>query len=236
MNQVYLEETQMLNYHSTEIVKLISKRKWEELDDFHKINNIYNFVQNDILFGYNSSDHLNANQVLAEGVGQCNTKATLLMALLRSVSIPCRLHAFEVTKEFQRGATSGIISRLAPKYIIHTWVEVYYQNKWYTLEGVILDKKYVNSVQNMFSNQRGAFKGYAIATTNLQNPPIDWNVNDTFIQKEAIARDYGVFSSPDTFFNTHKQHMSVIKNYLYAQWGSKLMTKNVNKIRNKSGL
>ncbi len=53
-------------------------------------------------------DTMNAVQILNDGYGQCNTKATLLMALLRAVSIPCRLHAFDVTKDLQRGAGNRI--------------------------------------------------------------------------------------------------------------------------------
>lgn len=232
MNQNYLKETKLLNYNSADIQELVAKKKWQELADYQKIKEIYEFVQNDILFGYNVSDNLAANRVLADGFGQCNTKATLLMALLRAVGIPCRLHAFDVNKEFQQGATTGIISWLAPDFIIHTWVEVSYQKRWYALEGVITDKKYLQSVQKLFSHERGAFNRYAIATKDLQKPPIDWNGNNTFIQKEAITRDYGLFDSPDDLLVTHQQKMSSTKNFFYSQIGCKLMTRTVNKIRN----
>lgn len=232
MNKEYLEETKMLNYSDQQLKFLVSLKKWLDLDDFHKIKSIYEFVQNDILFGYNASDMLKATQVLNEGMGQCNTKATLLMALLRSVNIPCRLHAFNVTKDFQRGATSKLISLLAPKYILHTWVEVFYQDKWIALEGVITDKKYLEAIQKKFINQNGIFKKYAIATNDLKNTSIDWDGKDTFIQKEAIAYDYGVFSSPDVFFSTHSQHLSKLKNFIYVHLIRKIMTKNVCKIRN----
>ncbi len=110
MNKEYLEETKILNYNAPSIQAFVLKNKWAEPDNFHKIKAIYEFVQNDILFGYNSSDTLNAVQVFNDGIGQCNTKATLLMALLRAVNIPCRLHAFNVIKDFQKGATSNFIS------------------------------------------------------------------------------------------------------------------------------
>ncbi|MBP1043358.1 transglutaminase domain-containing protein [Vagococcus sp. BWB3-3] len=228
----YLNETKLLNYNSPDIQALVTEKKWQKLADYQKIKEIYEFVQNDILFGYNASDKLTANRVLAEGVGQCNTKATLLMALLRAVGIPCRLHAFEVSKGFQRGATTGVISWLAPDFILHTWVEVYYQKHWYALEGVITDKKYLQSVQKLFSYERGAFNQYAIATKDLQNPPIDWNGNDTYIQKEAISRDFGLFDSPDDLLMTHQQKMSGLKNFFYTQVGCKIMTRTVNKVRN----
>lgn len=107
MKKEYLDETYMLNFHTPKITALICENKWNQLDDFNRVKSIYEYVQNDILFGYNSSDTLTAEQVLDDGIGQCNTKATLLMALLRAVNIPCRLHAFNVTKNFQRGAAHG---------------------------------------------------------------------------------------------------------------------------------
>lgn len=48
----YLKETKMLNFNSAKISDLVREKGWLELDEFHKIKNIYEFVQNDILFGY----------------------------------------------------------------------------------------------------------------------------------------------------------------------------------------
>ncbi|EFV15255.1 transglutaminase family protein [Faecalibacillus sp. MSK20_93] len=228
----YLKETKMLNFNSAKISDLVREKGWLELDEFHKIKNIYEFVQNDILFGYNSTDILSAVEVLQDGFGQCNTKATLLMALLRSVNIPCRLHAFNVSKDFQKGALPQIIYLLAPKYILHTWVEVFFNDKWIALEGVIIDKDYLYTVQQKYTEYKGIFKKFAIATKDLETVNIAWRGNDVFIQKEAVVDDYGIFSSPDILFSKHTQNMSKIKLYLYSHIGTKMMTKRVFKIRN----
>ena len=228
----YLKETKMLNFNSAKISDLVREKGWLELDEFHKIKNIYEFVQNDILFGYNSTDILSAVEVLQDGFGQCNTNATLLMALLRSVNIPCRLHAFNVSKDFQKGALPQIIYLLAPKYILHTWVEVFFNDKWIALEGVIIDKNYLYTVQQKYTEYKGIFKKFAIATKDVETVNIDWTGNDVFIQKEAVVDDYGIFSSPDILFSKHTQNMSKIKLYLYSHIGTKMMTKRVFKIRN----
>jgi len=228
----YLKETKMLNFNSAKISDLVREKGWLELDEFHKIKNIYEFVQNDILFGYNSTDIFSAVEVLQDGFGQCNTKATLLMALLRSVNIPCRLHAFNVSKDFQKGALPQIIYLLAPKYILHTWVEVFFNDKWIALEGVIIDKDYLYTVQQKYTEYKGIFKKFAIATKDLETVNIALTVNDVFIQKEAVVDDYGIFSSPDILFSKHTQNMSKIKLYLYSHIGTKMMTKRVFKIRN----
>ena len=73
----YLKETMMLDYSNEKIQQLIKERKWNELDEFECIRDIYNFVRDEILFGYNIDDSLPASKVLADGFGQCNTKGTL---------------------------------------------------------------------------------------------------------------------------------------------------------------
>ena len=83
MENKYLKKTPMVNYDAAPIKDLIRSRGWETLDTFSRIGAIYDYVRNEILFGYNRSDTLTAEEVLADGYGQCNTKATLLMALRR---------------------------------------------------------------------------------------------------------------------------------------------------------
>ena len=100
----YLQETEMLDYSNEKIQRLIKERKWNDLDDFERIKAIYNFVRDEILFGYNTNDNIPASKVLKDGYGQCNTKGTLFMALLRACGIPCRVHGFTIDKKLQKGA------------------------------------------------------------------------------------------------------------------------------------
>src|SRR5690606_5925097 len=120
-----IKETLILDYNSLVIQDLINSRQWKELNDVEKVKSIYNFVRDEIKFGYNSSDDIRASQVLKDGYGQCNTKSTLLMALLRAVNIPNRLHGFTIDKALQKGAITGIWYELSPSNILHTWVEIY---------------------------------------------------------------------------------------------------------------
>ena len=80
---ILLQETKMLDYSSPQILDLLRERRWNELDDFNKIKQIYNYVRDEIKFGYNIDDSVSASKVLKDGYGQCNTKGTLFMALLR---------------------------------------------------------------------------------------------------------------------------------------------------------
>lgn len=98
----YLKETQMLDYSHPNIQKLIYDKQWKQMIEFNRIQAIYNYVRDEILFGYNSDDYIPASKVLADGYGQCNTKGTLFMALLRACDIPCRIHGFTINKKLQK--------------------------------------------------------------------------------------------------------------------------------------
>lgn len=227
----YLEETRLLNFRHESIQQLIRKKEWQQLNQYNQIEAIYNFVRDDILFGYNRDDMLRASEILKDGYGQCNTKGILLMTLFRSVGIPCRIHGFTIDKKLQKGAITGWMYQVAPKNVLHSWVEVYFDENWYFLEGFIIDQRYLKQLQNKFTETKRDFCGYGIATKNFENPPIMWQKNHTFIQKEGINQDFGVFDSPDTFFSSYKQQLSPVKKFFYQTIGRKKMNRNVENIR-----
>ena len=105
----YLTETKMLDYSNENIKQLIRERKWSDMAEFERLKAIYTFVRDEILFGYNVDDSVPASRVLRDGYGQCNTKGTLFMALLRACDIPCRVHGFTIDKKLQKGAMTGIV-------------------------------------------------------------------------------------------------------------------------------
>ncbi|MBE6022613.1 MAG: transglutaminase domain-containing protein [Cellulosilyticum sp.] len=231
MMDKYLKETKILDYYNENIQQLIQERKWNDIDEFERLKSIYNFVRDEILFGYNIDDNIPASKVLADGYGQCNTKGTLFMALLRACNIPCRVHGFTIDKELQRGAMTGIVYRNAPQNIFHSWVEVNFEDKWYELEAFILDKKYLRKLQEKKSDCTGAFCGYGVAVKDFKNPIIDFDRNNTYIQSEGINQDFGVYDSPDALLKEHHQEISAVKAFLYKNFGRHMMNRNVNKIR-----
>ena len=203
----------MLDYSNANIQQLIRERGWKNINEFERLKSIYDFVRDEILFGYNIDDNVPASKVLADGYGQCNTKGTLFMAILRACNIPCRVHGFTIDKKLQKGAMTGVVYKNAPQNVFHSWVEVYFEDRWYELEAFILDKKY-------------------LAVKDFKNPIIDFDRNNTYIQSEGINQDFGVYDSPDDLLKEHHQEMSAIKAFLYKHFGRHLMNRNVKKIRN----
>ncbi len=227
----YLAETPMLDFSHPAIQRLVEQRGWRSLDEFERIKAIYGFVRDEVLFGYNVDDAISASRVLADAFGQCNTKGTLFMALLRCCGIPCRIHGFTIDKRLQKGAMTGPVYALAPRNVFHSWVEVWLEGVWYELEAFILDKPYLESLQAAHPECTGAFCGYGVAVSDFRHPVIDFDRNNTYIQSEGINQDFGVYDSPDALLREHHQEMSPAKAFVYRNLGRHLMNRNVAKIR-----
>jgi hypothetical protein len=234
MNNNYLSTTKILNFNEDSIQRLIKDKSWLNLEDFNKIGAAYTFVKDEIQFGYNRSDDISASEVLTDGYGQCNTKGNLLMALLRALGIQCRFHGFTIDQQLQKGAIPSYVFWLAPKYIIHSWVEVLYEGKWINLEGFILDEAYLSSIQSKFNQAKDSFCGYGIATTCISNPETNWVGKDTYIQKEGIHDDFGLYDSPDEFYAERGTNLTGVKRWAYQYFIRHIINWNVQRLRGKN--
>lgn len=110
-----LTATRLLDFEAAPIADLVAGRGWQAFGEHDRIGAAYDFVRNEIAFGYNRADDIPASEVLSDGYGQCNTKGTLLMALLRCLGIRCRLHGFTIHKALQRGVVPEWVYPLAPR-------------------------------------------------------------------------------------------------------------------------
>lgn len=229
--QQYLSHTPLLDFDHPLIVGLIEHRQWPSLSEEQRIRQVYNFVKDEIVFGYNVPDIMPASQILAAGRGECNSKALLFMALLRGCDIRCRFHAFMVDKTLQKGVMPPFLHWLVAPEIQHSWVEVQFQDEWIKLEGLILDKAYLSAVQEMFADTQDELCAYAVATPHLHHPQTEWTGGDTYIQRTAITEDLGVYDSPDQFYRDHPTNVSGLRALIFRLLFLRGLNANVRRIR-----
>ena len=119
---------------------------------------------------------------------------------------------------------------LAPASIIHSWVEIWFDGRWVNLEGFILDESYLIALQQTFPAAK-EFCGFGAAVTDFRDPPVQWKGTDTYIQKEGINADFGIFNSPDDFYRKHGTNLSGLKKWVFETVVRAQMNRNVERIR-----
>ena len=146
MEDRYLRPTALLDFGSPRLGEILARHSWAALPEQERIGAVYDFVRDEIPFGYNSSDDLPASAVLADGYGQCKHQDDAADGTLRGSGIGCRLHGATIDKELQHGVMVRPLYWFAPASIIHT-PRCSYGGRWVGLEGVILDAAYLSGVR-----------------------------------------------------------------------------------------
>jgi len=234
MHQSHLRATRLLDFQEESIQRLIAERRWSALGPYERIGAVYAFVRDEIGFGYNASDVIPASTVLADGYGQCNTKTTLLMALLRALGTPCRVKGATIHKRLQRGVVNGAFYLIAPTSINHTWTEVFFDGRWVALEGVILDAAYLRGLRTTLPSGTTEFLGFGVGTSNLTEPPVEWQGTDTWIQRTGVNQDFGTYEDPDSYYAEHGDNLSGPRAWIYRVWIRHVLNRNVASIRAKA--
>jgi len=191
----------IFDVNSAVIQELVKERNWLNLIDRNKIVRILNFVKNDIIFGFSKKPLLSASNVLSEGRGYALTKSILLKTLLDASGILCRFHAFRVNKALYQGLVTPMTYNMLPDHLMSAWVEVFYENQWLVVDGVLLDDAYFESLEKNFHEAQKEFIGLGCAVFLDSGIQTTWNgKNHSYCQRAAITRDLGVIEEFDWFF------------------------------------
>lgn len=83
----------------------------------------------------------------------------------------------------------------------------------------------------IFAGHKGPFCGFGAATLDLQAPPVDWCGRDTYIQRDGINHDFGIFDTPDAFCAMHGVNLLSPKRWLYERAIRHWVNRNVARLR-----
>jgi Transglutaminase-like superfamily len=102
--------------------------------DMERAVRLHDLVR-DMPFGWAPAfDEQKASEVLASGLGFCNTKSTLFAALLRASGIPARLHFAGISRRSLRGLITPPTT-----YVDHSWTEVLLDGRWIATDSYNVD-------------------------------------------------------------------------------------------------
>ena len=192
---------------SSRIQEVITEQAWMKKEDRQRLAAILDFVRNAIPFGMNKKGALPASAVLEQGFGQAVTKSILLKTLLDACGLLNRFHAFRVSKGLYAGLPGKMRYKALPDTLISAWIEIFHQDRWYVVDGVLLDEPYLRGVERHIGEGRDEFIGLG-AGIYPENRRHEWTGdNHSYCQRAAIVRDLGIIDDPDWFFEEYRRDL-----------------------------
>lgn len=138
-------------------------------------------------------------QVLRAGRGDCHTKATLMVALLRSLGIPARMRFVTLPPDFLHG-----VADLGDRTIEHACTEVRLDGRWLATDAYVADPRLAVAARDRLRRE-GRRLGYGVHVAGT----LHWDGRDDafgqFAPDEAEGRpvlDWGVYDDPYQFYSS----------------------------------
>jgi hypothetical protein len=171
-----------------------------------------------------------ASDVLKEGKGQCNTKTTLTIALLRALKIPARYHCGSISKELFKNTIPKWAYPFTPKFIPgHCWTEVYINEKWTGIENVMDLELYEGIQYKMLQDNQKESIGCGLSNDQFQK---EWDgETEVLMQDGALVEDAGTFSNADQYLKKSEFFLNPIKYWLKDKIVKKAMNNKFNDLR-----
>lgn len=164
---------------------------------------IHNFVRDRVAFGWSSRFYdQTAAEVLQSGIGYCNTKGTLMVAMLRAAGIPARQHFVDI----HASILAPYIDPGTP-YVDHSFTEILLLGRWVAVDSYIIDKPlFVAAKKKLELSSKVLGFGVHVDGT------CDWDgKNDAFAQWLNNGRfamlstsDHGVYEDVGAFYASGK--------------------------------
>lgn len=202
MSSAYLDQSYYLDYHDPAIQSFVSKHTEYATDQSSKVIALYEAVRDGWRYNpmriHTLKEDWKASKIILRHDGHCLDKSILLVACLRAVGIPARLHLAKVKNHI---AVERIIERFGNDELTpHGMVDVFIDHKWIKVSPAfnkeLCDKLNVDvlefdgvhdSVFQEYSRDGHVFMEYLEDYGHFEDVPLD------FIFKN-IQDNYGVFN------------------------------------------
>lgn len=228
----FLDPSDLLDYHHPAIQQLLLDKGWRAKKEKEEIVlEILTYVRDDIAYGFSQKHSIPASQVLTEGMGDSITKSILFMALLRAVGVPCRFHAMTKNKVIFRGLLPKLSYALATRNPYCALVEIQHKGSWHAVERHVIDKSYIQNIQQKYPFHKRGFYGYGIATLDFCTLAEKWDASPFSTKSKVIEEDFGYFNTPDTFFTKNPEAEGYVQSLIYKTCILPSLNKSMLKVR-----
>lgn len=182
-----------------------------------KLEAIFFYVRDTIQFGFLPRiDDYTASEIINTGIGQCNNKSGVFLALCKAAGIKARIHFSGIRKEIQRGLFKGIAYRFMPTEISHSWVEVKIDENWIRIDSFINDLAFYNAGKDVLKS-RNWKTGFSISCESGSSSSDFTLSGDSFVQMDAVTEEFGSFDDPADFYrsNNYQNRPNFLKRVIY---------------------
>jgi len=166
------------------------------------LESIFHFVRDEIQFGFPAKwDEVKASETLQYGMGQCNTKATLFLALCRASGIPARIHAGLISIEIMRGVFPSFAFPFLPSAGGHSWMEIQLDDEWKPMDSYINDRLFY---EGALLRLRESGKTTAFSVSHAKGPSsCEFNFGEKgFVQMGAVVEDHGAWDDYSEYMSS----------------------------------
>jgi hypothetical protein len=169
-----------------------------------KVESIFQFVREGIRFGFTPRwDEVRASEVMGYGLGYCNTKATLFLALCQASGIPARVHYGLIDLRIMRGILPSFVLPFMPKAGGHSWIDVHLDGKWKHLDSYINDQAFYDRARKRLETSGLPF-GYSVSFIEGRSS-CEFNFGEKgFVHMGAVVEDHGTWEDPADYFASDK--------------------------------
>lgn len=173
----YVRATKLCDFDVAEVKKLANELQKSAKTPLQAIREVHDYVAT-FPIGFDPEDWP-ASKLLKQERGQCNTKTTMAITLLRAMGIPARVHAWKIDKVVHRRYMPWILYAFTPKHTLFTYPEIYYKGEWQLMSEILTKKSKPD--WNVCPFDDG---------DNRKHP----------LKKEWIHEDLGYFWHPDSVY------------------------------------
>jgi Transglutaminase-like superfamily len=162
-----------------------------------------------------STGHFTAGQVLRNGRGDCHTKGTLFVALLRSAGVPARLRFVSLPGGFLRG-----ILDLGSTPVTHAIGEVYAGGRWIQTDTYVVDEQ-LQTRALVRLNHEGQTLGYGIHANGKSHFNAMEDAHGQYAAHDPSGLpmvDFGAAHDPELFYAAHPRLLNDANWLTRAKW------------------
>lgn len=202
-----------------------------EVSLLEKLESLFYFVRDDVKFGFPPKwDDVKASEVLEYGYGYCNTKATLFVALCKSLGISARIHCGLIDVNIMKGIFPSFAFPFLPKAGPHSWIDVEIDGGWKPIDSYINDKEfYAGALRRL--KESGKTIGYSVSLMEGQSS-CEFNFGEKgFVHMGAVLEDHGAWEDFSEYMSTDRYvRMNRMQLMAYPMI-ARLSNRNIERIR-----